>query len=126
MHLMQMDHTVDTMVKDVDALQNALKSPALDVPGNAKPEDAKALRDLRARLNGILGAEKTQLNVMSGFVETERMRRFGKLSETEQNIQSVLNPTTMQGGAPVTPVPLGPFLRDSKTYSTRSTPSRTD
>lgn len=116
MHLMQMDHTVDTMVKDVQALEDAIKSSALDVPPTAKPEDGKTLRDLRAGLAGILGAEKTQLNVMSGFVETERMRRFGQMDESEQNMQKATNPniTNPGGGGLVTPSPMGGFLRDSE------------
>lgn len=115
MHLMQMDHTVDGMVKDVDALENAIKAPELDPPANAKPEDAKTMHDLRMTLAGILAAEKTQLDVMSGFVETERMRRFGKLSDSEQNLQNAINPNYAPGGgAMVTPVPLGPFLRDQQ------------
>lgn len=116
MHLMQMDHTVDTMVKNVDALEDAIKSPALDIPPAAKPDDAKTLRDLRATLAGILSAEKTQLNVMSGFVETERARRFGQLSETQQNMQRANNPnvSTGQGGPMVTPAPMGGFLRDDQ------------
>jgi len=116
MHLLQMDRTVDTMVKNVDALEDAIKSPALDIPPSAKPEDAKMLRDLRTSLAGILSAEKTQLNVMSGFVETERMRRFGQLSESEQNMNRANNPNVSQpgGGPMVTPAPMGPFLRDTQ------------
>jgi len=38
-------------------------------------------------LEGVLAAQKVQLDAMSGFVETERMRRFGTLSESEQNMQ---------------------------------------
>jgi hypothetical protein len=116
MHLMQMDRSVDTMVKNVDALETAIKSPDLDIPPTAKPEDAKMLRDLRTTLAGILSAEKTQLNVMSGFVETERMRRFGELSESEQNMQKAVNPNITQpgGGGLVTPAPMGAFLRDSQ------------
>jgi len=115
MHLMQMDRTVDTMVKDVQALEDAIKSSALDVPSTAKPEDGKTLRDLRAGLAGILAAEKTQLNVMSGFVETEQMRRFGQLSESEQNLQRANNPNiTNPGGGLITPAPMGAFLRDSQ------------
>jgi hypothetical protein len=115
MHLMQMDRTVDAMVKDVDALESAIKSSELDVAANTKPEDAKTLRDLRMSLAGMLAAEKTQLDVMSGFVETERMRRFGKLNETEQNMQNAINPNYAPGGGSmVTPMPLGPFLRDQQ------------
>ncbi len=116
MHLMQMDQVVDTMVKNVTALEDAIKSPALDVPPTAKPEDAKTLRDLRAGLTGILSAQKTQLNVMSGFVETERMRRFGEQSESQQGMQRAVNPNVSQpGGGPlVTPAPMGGFLRDAQ------------
>ena len=55
LHLMQMDRTVDAMVKNVDALEDAIKSPALDIPADAKPEDAKTLRDLRASLQRHAG-----------------------------------------------------------------------
>jgi hypothetical protein len=115
LHLMQMDRQVDTMVKNVDALEEALKSNALDIPGTAKPEDAKTLRDLRTTLSGVLAAQKGQLNAMSGFVETERMRRFGKLNETEANMQRANTPTfNAPGGGMMTPVPVSGFLRDTK------------
>jgi hypothetical protein len=116
LHLTQMDRQVDTMVKYVDALEQALKSPALEVPGTAKPEDAKTLRDLRASLTNVLVAQKVQLNAMSGFVETERMRRFGELSESEKNMQQANNPNVVVPGTGQlqTPAPLGAFLRDSQ------------
>jgi hypothetical protein len=116
MHLMQMDRTIDAMVKNIDTLEDAVKSSTLDVPATAKPEDAKTLRDLRASLAGILAAEKLQENVMNGFVETERMRRFGQLSESEQNMQRAINPNVSQpgGGPMVTPAPMGPFMRDAQ------------
>ena len=117
MHLMQMDRQVDAMVKNVDTLEQAIKSSALDVPPTAKPEDAKTLRDLRSTLANVLVGQKTQLNVMSGFVETERTRRFGELSEIQKNMQRANNPNvTMPGtGQLVTPAPMGAFLRDSTT-----------
>ena len=116
LHLMQMDREVDGMVKNVEALTEALKSPALDIPPTAKPEDAKTLRDLRSTLTGVLGAQKVQLNVMSGFVETERMRRFGELSESELNMQRANGPTLTVGrtGELATPPPISGFLRDAK------------
>ena len=124
LHLMQMDRQVDAMVKNVDALESALKSPALDIPPTAKPEDAKTLRELRATLANVLVAQKYQLNTMSGFVETERMRRFGKLNETEQNMQRSNGPNIAQpGGGPLqTPTPLSPFLRDSQPGSSSLNP----
>jgi len=116
LHLMQMDRQVDTMVKNVDSLEEALKSPALDIPATAKPEDAKTLRDLKGTLTGVLAAQKVQLNAMSGFVETERMRRFGRLSESEENMQRANGPTVANGpnGSLQTPAPVSAFLRDTK------------
>jgi hypothetical protein len=111
LHLMQMDRTVDTMVKNIDAIEEALKSPALDIPGTAKPEDAKMLRDLKRTLNGVLAAQKTQLNAMSGFVETERMRRFGKLSESEMNLQNAVAPNVATAPSPL---PVSGFLHDTQ------------
>ena len=111
---MQMDRQVDAMVKNIDALDVALKSSVLDVPANAKPEDAKTLRDLRASLANVLVAQKFALNAMSGFVETERMRRFGELSESEKNMRNALGPNIAPGGQMQTPAPLGAFLRDTQ------------
>lgn len=117
LHLMQMDRQVDAMVKNVNTMEDALKSTALDIPPNAKPEDAKMLRDLRRTLAGVLAAQKGELNAMNGFVETERMRRFGKLSESEQNMQNALVPNTVipGTGTMATPIPVSPFLRDTET-----------
>ena len=115
LHLMQMDREVDQMVKNIDVLTEALKSPALDVAPTTKPEDAKMLRDLRSTLAGVLTAQKVQLNAMSGFVETERMRRFGTLSESEQNMARSNAPNTMVGGQLQTPTPVSGFLRDTET-----------
>lgn len=116
LHLMQMDRQVDAMVKNVNTLEDALKSSVFDIPGTAKPEDAKMLRDLKGTLAGVLSAQKVQLDAMSGFVETERMRRFGKLNETEENMQRANGPTvTGPGGVLQTPTPISGFLRDTQT-----------
>ena len=115
LHLMQMDRQVDGMVKNVDAIEEAIKSPAFDPPANAKPEDAKMLHDLRRSLGGILAAQRGELSAMSGFVETERMRRFGQLNETEQNMQRSNVPAVMPGGVMPTPIPVSGFLRDAET-----------
>jgi hypothetical protein len=118
LHLMQMDRKVDDMVKNVNALEDALKSPAFDIPGTAKPEDAKTLRDLKRTLTNVLVGQKTQLNAMSGFVETERMRRFGQLSESEQNMQRANGSNVAPGGNLQTPMPISGFLRDTQTTFT--------
>ncbi|HTD34793.1 MAG TPA: hypothetical protein VK665_14085 [Candidatus Elarobacter sp.] len=114
LHLMQMDRQVDGMVKNLDAIETALKSPALDIPATAKPEDAKMLRDLKRSLASVWAAQKTELNAMSGFVETERMRRFGQLNETELAMQRANAPNYAPGGVLVTPAPISGFLRDTK------------
>ena len=117
LHLMQMDRQVDGMVKNVDTIEEALKSANLDIPGTAKPEDAKTLRDLRRSLSAILTAQKAEVNTMSGFVETERMRRFGQLSESELNLQrsNLPNTATGPGGTIPSPIPVSGFLRDTST-----------
>jgi hypothetical protein len=115
LHLMQMDHEVNDMVKNIDTLTDALKSPALDVGASTKPEDAKTLRDLRSTLTGVLVAQKVQLDAMSGFVETERMRRFGTLSESEANMQRSNGSNLAPGGVLQTPTPVSGFLRDAQT-----------
>ncbi len=117
LHLMQMDRTVDDLVKSTNALEDALKSTAFDVPGNAKPEDAKTMRELKSTLTQVLASQKVQLNVMSGFVETERMRRFGQMSESEQQLANSVAPNTMVNGALTTASPMTGFLRDTSQIS---------
>ncbi|HTJ25610.1 MAG TPA: hypothetical protein VMA36_05525 [Candidatus Limnocylindria bacterium] len=123
LRLMQMDHGVQELVKSIDALEKAVKSPALDIPATASPEDAATLRKARASLEGVLQAQKTQLDAMSGFVETEQMTRFGKLSETEQAMVNATNPDVANtgqqpftpSGGEQTPMPTTGFLRDYNT-----------
>ncbi|HZO94126.1 MAG TPA: hypothetical protein VFB22_10145 [Candidatus Baltobacteraceae bacterium] len=112
MHLMQMDHTVDELVKSTNQLEDALKNPALDPPANAKPEDVKAMHDLKSTLSNVLAAQKVQLNAMSGFVETERMRSMGKMSEIDQQMINVTTPNMMVNGVMTTAPPISGFLRD--------------
>lgn len=109
MRLIQMDRRVDEMVKHVKALDTATKSAALTNP-KASPEEAKHLKALREGLQGMLIAEKVQLNAMSGFVETERMRRFGQYDESMQQMQRAIG-----GGSAnqPTPEPLTGFLNDT-------------
>ncbi|MDB5071087.1 MAG: hypothetical protein JWM87_2198 [Candidatus Eremiobacteraeota bacterium] len=114
LHLMQMDREVDVMVKNVNTLEDSLKSSTLDIPPTAKPEDAKALRDMKTTLTGVLAAQKGQLNAMSGFVETERMRRFGKLTESEENMRRANSAADSGPRAGQTPIPITGFLRDTQ------------
>ena len=109
--LMQMDHTVQSMVKSIDDLQTALDSHRFDIPPNAAPKDSQALREIRQTLRGVLDAQKVQLDAMSGFVETERMTRFGRLSETEANLRGATSPDTNTINRP------SPFATEAPTYA---------
>jgi hypothetical protein len=107
LRIVQMDSQVQTLVKSTDALEAALKDPSLVPAANARPQDAKSLRDLHESLGGVLAAQKVQLDVLSGFVETERARRFGTLDESQRGMQQ----STGQANGP-TPAPITGFLRD--------------
>jgi hypothetical protein len=114
--LMQMDRTVQSMVKSVDDLETALNSHGFDSPPNAAQKDAQALDTMRQTLRGVLESQKVQLDVMSGFVETERMSRFGKMSESEASLARATGPdqgTLNHPSATATDAPSYAFLRDS-------------
>jgi hypothetical protein len=115
--LMQMDRTVQSMVKSVDDLETTLNSHLFESPANAAPKDSQALAAMRQTMRGVLDSQKVQLDVMSGFVETERMSRFGRMSESEANLARSNGPE--QGSAAnrpsalATDAPSYAFLRDS-------------
>ncbi|GAC1573686.1 MAG: hypothetical protein NVS3B7_05230 [Candidatus Elarobacter sp.] len=114
--LMQMDRGVHSLVKNTDDLETALNSHAFDVPPNASSSDAQAITDIRKTMRGVLEAQKVQLDAMSGFVETERMRRFGTKSESEGAMAGAVagdRNSSSRGGAFSTPSPSTGFLRDS-------------
>lgn len=120
LRLMQMDRTVQSMVKNVDELEKAIGSPGLDIPRTANSADAQTLLKLRAGLRGILEAQKVQLDAMSGFVETERMGRFGRQSETESQMSRATGPEV--GAVPsalASQPPASGFLRDSSIVFSR-------
>jgi hypothetical protein len=113
LRLMQMDAKVNDLVKSTDALEEALKDSTF-VPGpKVRPEDAKTLKDLHDSLAGVLAAQRIQLDALSGFVETERARRYGKLDESQQAMIGSTavgpNPNTMATIAPMTG-----FLREQQ------------
>lgn len=120
LRLMQMDRSVQSMVKNVDGLEKAIGSPGLDIPRTANSADAQTLLKLRAGLRGILEAQKVQLDAMSGFVETERMGRFGRQSETESQMSRATGPEvgTVPSALASQP-PASGFLRDSALVFTR-------
>jgi hypothetical protein len=113
LHLMQMDHQVDLMVKQINDLEAALKDPLLDPSSASSADDQKSLRDLKATLTGVLNAQKTEETVMSGFVETERMRRFAQPDETLQQMMQATSPTLSAGAYPTQP-PITGYLNDQQ------------
>lgn len=119
MHLMQMDRQVDDMVKSIDALETALKSPSWDT-AKANPDDAKTMHQMHDSLASVLEAQKVQRDVMSGFVATEQQRRFGQLDESQKqmmaatgNVQTTRSTTNGIPQPGSTPHPLDGFLHDA-------------
>lgn len=128
LRLMQMDNKVQSMVRSTDELDRAIKSNAFVLPRSASSEDQTKVAQIRDALKGVLTAQKVQLDAMSGFVETERMRRFGDATEAEKMIlKSVGRPdsggsTSQTGLDPELSTPHA-FLRDTgKTF--KSPPGR--
>jgi hypothetical protein len=113
--LMQMDREVQAVVKSTDELDRALNSHAFDPPANASSKDVEAMAAMRKTLRGVLEAQKVQLEAMSGFVETERMGRFGRNSEQQDAVKAATGPETgnLRPSSGATPVPSSGFLRDS-------------
>ncbi len=121
LHLMQMDRTVQDMVKNVDEFEKAIGSPGLDIPRGANANDSATLLKLRQSLRGILDAQKVQLDAMSGFVETERMGRFGRQTESERQMSGATAPEGATVAGVATPPPSTGFLRDTDTVFKRTT-----
>jgi hypothetical protein len=113
LHLVQMDRKVDELVKSTDALDAALRDPSLrPAAQTVRPADGKTLHGLRSTLEAVLAAQRVQLDVMSGFVETERARRFGKLDESAQGMQNSVSPAGLSNTLSA-PAVTG-FLNDEK------------
>jgi len=98
--LIRMDRAVDAMVKSTKDLESQLDSFNFTPPPNTGQRDAEALAKVRESLRGVLAAQKVELDAMSGFVETERMRTFGQLNETERNMQAAIGPPTSAPNMP--------------------------
>ena len=98
--LIRMDRSVDAMVKSTKELETQLDSYNFTTPPNTGQRDAETLAKVREALRGVLAAQKVELDAMSGFVETERMRTFGQLSETERNMQAAVGPPTSAPNMP--------------------------
>jgi len=116
LHLMQMDHEVDVMLKHINALEAAVNDPVLAPATNASGDDVKSLHDVKASLAGVLAAQKVEEDVLSGFVETERARRFAQPSESQQQLTNALQPAMAAGSYP-TPPPITGFLNDRNMVS---------
>jgi hypothetical protein len=112
--LIRMDRSVDAMVKSTKELETQLDSYNFTSPANTGQRDAEALAKVRESLRGVLAAQKVELDAMSGFVETERMRTFGQLSETEKNMQAAVGPPTSAPNMPGQSY--GPSNADDSSY----------
>jgi hypothetical protein len=109
-----MDRTVLSMVKSVDKLETTLNSGDWEPPANAAAGDKAALANIHQSLAGVLAAQKVQLDAMSGWLETERARTFGQLSETENNLRN----STGIASSPPLPIIADPMAPDLQTNDT--------
>ena len=112
--LIRMDRSVDAMVKSTKELESELDSYNFTTPANTGQRDAEALAKVRESLRGVLAAQKVELDAMSGFVETERMRTFGQLSESERSMQAAVGPPTSAPNVPGQS--FGPSNTDDSSY----------
>jgi hypothetical protein len=110
LRIVQMDKEIADLVKSTDSLKDATESYAFRPAPSTSPEEAATLKNVQAKLKSLLAAQKVQLDALSGFVETERARRFGTLDESQQAMQSATAPT---GNVGSTPSPVTGFLNDS-------------
>jgi hypothetical protein len=125
MKITVMDRTVQSMVKSVDKLETTLNSGDWQPPANAAAQDKAALANIHQSLAGVLAAQKVQLDAMSGWLETERARTFGQMSETENQMRNSMNPAS-PAPLPIVSDPMSPdlvnndtsyaFKRDSSTF----------
>jgi hypothetical protein len=106
MRIQKLDRLVHTMVENSDKLQAAVDSPLLKPPSGATADDAAAMNDLHRVLSRLLDAQKVQLDVTSGFTESERTRLFAAGGEAERAMRSAVG----QPGS--TPAPMQAFLQD--------------
>lgn len=121
LRIVQMDRQIADLVKSTKALEEATNSYTFKPAPSTSADETTLMKRLQGSLKGILSAQKIQLDAMSGFVETERSRRFGKLDEAQQQIAGSLSPTNKVGSSPS---PVTGFLADSQhtLVSPHSTP----
>jgi len=111
LRIVQMDKQIADLVRSTSALDDATKSISFRPAPSTRTEDAKTLRELQGTLAGVLDAQRVQLDALSGFVETERARLFGRSDESVQQSQRATAPTGQTGS---TPSPVTGFLADSQ------------
>ncbi len=109
MRIQKLDRLVRTMVENSDKLQAAVDSPLLKPPPGATAEDAAALNDLQRVLSALLNAQKVQLDLTSGFTESERARLFAAGGEAERSMRKAVSEPGY-----TTPAPAQAFLQDRR------------
>lgn len=89
--LFQLDQkTITAMEANRTAFDRFLADPALVPRGARNPGDAALLERLQGQIRGLREAQEREINALSGFLETERMSRYRKRSETEEAMRSAV------------------------------------
>jgi len=82
--------TLVSMQKNLDQYDKLIDDPALVARGYQNPDDVKLVSELKARAKVLHAAQDLEIQILSGLLETERMNRYRKPSETEQSMKVAL------------------------------------
>ncbi|HEV3092190.1 MAG TPA: hypothetical protein VGX91_12195 [Candidatus Cybelea sp.] len=107
MALMQMDQLVGPLSRNVIAIQKTLQNTTL-ATSSGKPEDDAHLKAVREDLLKVLGAQSASLDIINGFVETERL---GDMQHQGQEYLSDIQGTETQSSAAPEGTPM-PYVQD--------------
>jgi hypothetical protein len=91
--------TLVQMQKNLDAFDKLLADPALVAQGSVNPEDQRLVVELKKRATLLHDVQNAQINVLSGFLETERYNRYKQPSELEASAQHALGTDVLPGAA---------------------------
>src|ERR1700730_13702503 len=89
--------TLVQMQKNLDTFDKLLADPALVAQASVNPDDQKLIAELKKRTALLRDVQNAQINVLSGFLETERYNRFRKPSELESGAQHALGTDALPG-----------------------------
>lgn len=89
--------TLVTMQSNLDVFDRFLADPALVPQASVNPDDQKLIAELKRRTKLLRDVQNAQINVLSGFLETERYTRFRKQAELEGEASHALGTDALPG-----------------------------